>query len=287
MNKELIILKNVSKKYEGKIILENINISIRCNQSLVIVGANGSGKSSLLRIIAGLSFIASGTRVVHEEALKISYVPEHFPKLSFYPIEYLFHMGEIQGLSKPYIHSRVNEFFEIFNISPAMQKTRIRNLSKGSLQKIAVIQALLKTPDILILDEPLSGQDRESQDEFINLLHGLKRQGITIVLACHEHYLVEQIADKVIVVENKGITLDSNFSKPSYQKNDMVISFTMDDKKGLQTLVAIEGVIECSHKDEMEILCVKSEYSDDILIKILNMGGSICSVNHSSGSVKP
>lgn len=287
MNKDLIILRNVSKKYEGKVILENIDLSIPYNQSLVIVGANGSGKSSLLRIIAGLSFIASGTRTVSEESLKISYVPEHFPKLSFYPLEYLFHMGEIQGLSKPYIYCRVTEFFKMFNILPAMQETRIRNLSKGSLQKIAVIQALLTIPDILILDEPLSGQDRESQDKFINLLQDLKRQGVTIILACHEQYLVEQIADSVILIENKRIISDPKFNQPSHRKNEMVISFTIDDDKALQTLLAIEGVTRCYHKDEMNILSVNPEYSDYILTKILNMGGSICSVNYSRRRVRP
>lgn len=286
MDKELIILENVSKKHEGKIILENIDISIRYNQSLVIVGANGSGKSSLLRIIAGLSFIDSGTRTVLEESLKISYVPEHFPKLSFYPLEYLIHMGKIQGLSKTDIQSQVHDFFVKFNISPAMQKTKIRNLSKGSLQKIAVIQALLTEPDILILDEPLSGQDQESQEKFINLLEKLKQQGITIVMACHEQYLVEQFADTVVVIENKRMVSHPNTNQLSRGTIEMVITFTMDDEKAVQIVAGSGGVIDYVFKEAMNTISVKAECSDDLLSKILTMGGSICSVNHAKGRGK-
>lgn len=283
MSKELIILNNVSKKYDDKIILENINISIIDNQSLVIVGSNGSGKSSLLRIIAGLSSISGGRRVVVEESLRISYVPEHFPKLSFYPFEYLLHMGKIQGLSKSYINDRVNEFFAIFNISAIMQKTKIRDLSKGSLQKVAVIQALLTKPDILILDEPLSGQDQESQEKFIHILQDLKKQGTAIVLACHEQYLVEGIADKVIVIENKTIASDSSTSL--CKDDDMIIAFTIHDKSKLSTLESITGVVRFLTKDEIQIFYVKPECSDDILAMILNLGGSICFVNHSTRRV--
>ena len=117
------------------------------------------------------------------------------------------------------------------------------------------------------------------------LLHDLKKQGIAIVLACHEQYLVEGMADKVIVLENKNITLNSNTSLSLHKDDYMVISFTLNDKNAVQRLASIKGVIEILHKDEMTILYVTFECSDDILTKILHVGGSICSVNRSIGRV--
>ena len=76
---DLIKLENVSKDYDGNIVVKEVNLSIRKGQSIGIVGANGSGKSTLLRVIAGLTKVSSGKRL-QKDNIKINYVPEHFPK---------------------------------------------------------------------------------------------------------------------------------------------------------------------------------------------------------------
>src|SRR3989339_717093 len=106
MNNVILELKNLTKKYGNITILDNISLSILKNQCMAIVGTNGCGKSTLLKIIAGLSSIPSGERILNESKcnINIGYVPEHFPKLPLNPIEYLTHMGKIQGL----FNSKIN-----------------------------------------------------------------------------------------------------------------------------------------------------------------------------------
>ena len=95
---DLIKLENVSKDYDGNIVVKEVNLSIRKGQSIGIVGANGSGKSTLLRVIAGLTKVSSGKRL-QKDNIKINYVPEHFPKMNFTPAEYLYHIGTFQGFT--------------------------------------------------------------------------------------------------------------------------------------------------------------------------------------------
>ena len=76
-----------------------------------------------------------------------------------------------------------------------MLHTQLRYLSKGSLQKVGVIQALVTKPDVLLLDEPLSGQDIDSQKVFIRKMKELQKENVTIIMACHEQYLIDQIYD--------------------------------------------------------------------------------------------
>ncbi|AZV58560.1 ATP-binding cassette domain-containing protein [Clostridium sp. AWRP] len=106
---------------------------------------------------------------IYGDKFKIRYVPDRFPKLNFTPCKYIYYMGKIEGLSQTYIDKYSNELFQTFNID-SMKNIRIKCLSKGTIQKVAVIQALISKPNILLLDEPLSGQDDKSQKRFINIV---------------------------------------------------------------------------------------------------------------------
>ncbi|MEN8905242.1 MAG: ABC transporter ATP-binding protein, partial [Clostridiales bacterium] len=207
--KQIISLEGITKKYNNKIVLDNINLSFYDNQSTAIIGANGTGKSTLLKIIAGLLPVDKGKRISHlSRNININYVPERFPKLRMNPREYLFYMGSIQEIEKSNLKKRIEAYLEIFHISENMRKTWINQLSKGSIQKIAVIQALLKTPDVLILDEPISGQDIKSQDVFIRLMKRFKSENVVIIFSCHEEYLIDKLADRVLTIDNNRIKSD-------------------------------------------------------------------------------
>ena len=78
----------------------------------------------------------------------------------------------------------------------------MKNMSKGSLQKVGVIQALMAPHEIMLLDEPLSGQDAQSQEVFISKMNELKEQGITIFISCHEKKLIDELSDKVYTIEH-------------------------------------------------------------------------------------
>ena len=131
-----------------------------------------------------------------EKGPVIHYVPEHFPKMNLTSAQYLSYMGKLDQLSSAELETRIHELSEEFFVLD-MLNIPMKHLSKGSLQKIGVIQAMLKEPDILLLDEPLSGQDVMSQQIFIRKIKEMQKHNVTILMSCHEPYLVDAIADEV------------------------------------------------------------------------------------------
>lgn len=276
MDSCIMSLNNISKSYANVTVLEDINISIEKNECMAVCGMNGCGKSTLLKIIAGISSLSGGERKIHlpNSIIKIGYVPEHFPKISLNPLEYLVHMGKIQGMEKLQVATRVKELFDIFNISSNMQKNWIRNLSKGTIQKVSVIQAILETPDLLILDEPLSGQDINSQDNFVEIIKKYKEKSISIILTCHENDLVEKLADRVVIVKNKTVESDTGLKLKDYT----AICFKSNNLNKIAVTELLKEVYINKEFNEYITIYVPPEKNNDILRKIIDLGCYIHSV---------
>ena len=193
MDPVLISLNAISKYFGRKLILKDINLEITPQKAIAFLGPNGSGKSTLLKIIAGLTTISSGA-VNYAPQLKIAYIPENFPKIDLTPAEFIRALGSIGGLTPEQVSTSMTDLFQAFQMDD-MRDVPIKHLSKGTIQKVAVIQALLTTPDVLLLDEPLSGQDIQSQQLFIRMVQELQQQGAATVMSCHERFLVNQLAN--------------------------------------------------------------------------------------------
>lgn len=211
----MIALKHIVKEYNKKVILNDIHLTIEQGQSLAFTGQNGCGKSTLLKITAGLVRPTEGIICIESGKL-IHYVPEHFPKMNLTAKQYLFYMGKMEKIESAELEKQIHELAEEFFVSN-MLDIPMKYLSKGSLQKIGVIQALLKEPDILLLDEPLSGQDIKSQQVFIQKIKELHGHHVTILMSCHEPYLVDAIADEVYQFVDGKIVLDNRRSAVAVQ----------------------------------------------------------------------
>lgn len=204
----MITLDNIVKQYNKKMVLNGISMTIEKGQSIAFTGHNGCGKSTLLKIISGLVRPTSG-KVSYEGPFLFRYVPEHFPKMNLTAEQYLLSQGKMDGLEDSELKERIQELSEDFFFT-SMLDTPMKHLSKGSLQKAGVIQALLKEPEVLLLDEPLSGQDVMSQQAFIQKMNELRKKGIIILMSCHEPYLVDAITNHVYQIEEGRLTAVHN-----------------------------------------------------------------------------
>lgn len=196
---EIITLENLSKKYDGKTVLNNISQTFCQGQSVAFVGHNGCGKSTLLKIISKLAAPTSG-KVIHGKSLLFHYIPEKFPPVPLTAREFLMRMGTISGINKGKVKHDVEAFAKDFFMEELLD-TQMNALSKGTLQKVGVIQALIKRPDILLLDEPLSGQDTESQKVFIEKINQMRNDNVTVFMSCHEKKLIDAIAADVYTIK--------------------------------------------------------------------------------------
>lgn len=155
-------VEGVGRRYHrrGPWVLRDVELEIPPGTLIRVEGANGSGKSTLLRVIAGINPPTAG-RVTGRP--HTAYVPERFPAaLPFHPLGYLTHLGRVHGLQRAVAAGRASEWLERFAIG-GYATTPLERLSKGTAQKVAVIQALLPEPGLLVLDEAWTGLDRAAR----------------------------------------------------------------------------------------------------------------------------
>ena len=195
MSDTIVALESVSKLYNRSAVLDSISGSFRKGGSVAFVGHNGCGKSTLLKVLAGLVRIDGG-KVRYSRKLKFAYVPEKFTGLEVGMERYLRSIARMEGVDYGKVQQLIKDFF-----LEDMTGIRMDRMSKGSLQKVGVIQALMAKNDILLLDEPLSGQDAESQEVFISKVNELRERGVTIFMSCHEKKLIDELSDQVYTIE--------------------------------------------------------------------------------------
>lgn len=195
-----IVLENISKKYDKRIIIKPFNFEIKKGSSIAIVGHNGCGKSTLIKIMAGLIQPTTGKIIYPNGKPLFHYLPEKFYPTPLNANVYLERMGEIDGIPPKELKEQICKLAEEFYVTEFLS-VPMKSLSKGTLQKIGVIQALLYEPEVLLLDEPLSGQDEESKNVFIRKINKLREKGTTIILSCHEKELTDALAEKKYTIQ--------------------------------------------------------------------------------------
>ncbi|WP_068677344.1 ABC transporter ATP-binding protein [Oceanobacillus sp. Castelsardo] len=270
---KLIELKNISKVYtDKKNVLRNISLTINKKQVIAILGGNGTGKSTLLRIIAGVERPTSGKINYPNKTIKIGYVPERFPKnIRFSPSEYFLYMGKMSGASKDGLTKRIDNLLHRFQLE-GLKNQRIMELSKGNIQKVGLIQSILLKPNLLILDEPLSGLDFEAQGELVKIIGELKQQGTTILITYHESNILESTVDNTFLIHNGNISETETTVKQSIK----LLIIRNVEKSVVKDWGGIHKVVE---KDQQLYLYVSAKESDVILSRVLQLKGSVEAVS--------
>lgn len=194
--------KSIKKTYKRKEILKEVDFSLKKGEAVAFVGTNGCGKSTLLRILAGITTADEG-EIITSPGCSYSFIPDRYEKTGFTIPQFMKH---VQGVLQIDAKEQLKEYYKNFYLED-MLDTPMKQLSKGTLQKAAVIQALLGEKDILFMDEPLSGQDIKSQQFFAQEIKKQKKQGLSIIMACHEPFLIEELADKVYQIKD-GMLID-------------------------------------------------------------------------------
>ncbi|MGQ4892852.1 MAG: ABC transporter ATP-binding protein [Candidatus Njordarchaeia archaeon] len=200
-------------KYYGKVkALNGLNLTVQKGDCVGLLGPNGAGKTTTIKILTGLLKPTQGEAYIRgisvlddpEEALKnvgaMIETPELYPELT--PREMLTYLGKLRGLSDPYLSERIREVLETVKMIDWID-TPIGKFSRGMKQRIAIAQTILHDPEIIILDEPSLGLDPRGMAEVRGVIVDLNRQGKTILVASHLLYEVQQMCNKVALI-NKG-----------------------------------------------------------------------------------
>ncbi len=206
----MIELKQVTKQYGNFTAVDALDFRVDDGEIVGIIGHNGAGKSTTLKMIAGLVAPTSGeVRVMGHDMSKdstaakrvLGYLPEESPLYeNMTAREYLLFFSEVYGLPRKKAQARIDELLGDLNLPQQDQLTG--EFSKGMKRKVAIARALLHDPKLLILDEPNSGLDPLTSFFILNYFKTLRQQGRTILLSAHNLFHVEHICDRVAIIKN-------------------------------------------------------------------------------------
>ena len=215
----MLELKGITKKYNVFPAVDNVSFSIEPGEILGYLGPNGAGKTTTIKMLTGLLEPTSGDIFLQGKKIKnsmvefkkkIGYVPEEpdiYPHLSAY--DYLLMVGRLRQIPEKTLKEKIERFMEFFKLSLEMQSS-ISSYSKGMVQKVLLSAALLHNPDILLLDEPLSGLDVETSLIIKDLVRQLSKEGKIIFYCSHILEVVEKVCSRVIIIHKGKILTDDS-----------------------------------------------------------------------------
>lgn len=199
-------LEGVGRRYgrRGPWVLSGVDLEVPPGALIRVEGANGTGKSTLLRLLAGLDAPTVG-RIVGRP--RTAYVPERFPAtLPFTAADYLIHLGAVHGLSRAAAADAADEWLERFGAAEHA-RTPMSELSKGSSQKVAVAQALLAEPELLVLDEAWTGLDEPARGELERAVVERTAAGGAVVFVDHDPRRLAGLPDATYAVVDGALDL--------------------------------------------------------------------------------
>ncbi|RPE12208.1 ABC transporter ATP-binding protein [Chitinophaga lutea] len=225
----IIAIRNLQKRYGEKQVLKGINLDVFPGQIIGYIGPNGAGKSTTVKILIGLlgDFEGEVTILGHDLrtdtlAIKslIGYVPENaeiYDVLT--PMEYLSFVGKLYQMEDAVIEERATRMLGAFGLLENKDQ-RMDTFSKGMRQKVLITSGLMHNPQIVVLDEPLSGLDANAVIIVKEILALLKREGKTIFYCSHMMDVVEKVSDRIVLINEGSIVADGTFEQLKQAEGD-------------------------------------------------------------------
>jgi ABC-2 type transport system ATP-binding protein len=257
----IVELHNIRKVYDTKVAVEGLTLTIEPGTMFGLLGPNGSGKTSSIRMMIGMTMPDSGTvslfgQPFTREALsRVGYLPEErglYKKMKV--MDQLIFLGRLHGLSEETARARSLAWCERIEITEAIGK-KTEELSKGMQQKIQFIAALLHDPELVIMDEPMSGLDPVNAALLQQTLIDLRKEGKAVLFSTHRMDQVEKMCDSIALISRGKLLLSGSIRevKAGYPRNRLQVAFTGDDSFTRHPAVAeakVEaGVAEITLRD--------------------------------------
>lgn len=223
----VIQLQNIYKSYHSTPVLKGIDLTVAAGQIVGYIGPNGAGKSTTIKILIGMLPDFTGEATVLGMDVKtqsldikqhIGYVPENAALYdTLTPLEYLQFIGQLYTLNSSHIERKALELLRLFQLSEHAN-ARMTTFSKGMRQKVLLISGLLHNPDVIFLDEPLSGLDANAVVLTKEIMRQLVNAGKTIFYSSHIMDVVEKISDRIIIINQGQIIADGTFAELQHQR---------------------------------------------------------------------
>ena len=253
-------VENVSKHFGEKLAVDNISFDINKPGVFGLLGTNGAGKSTTIRMMLGILKKDSGEitwngKKVERKNVNFGYLPEErgiYPKSKIY--EQLLYFAELKGMKKENASKEIDYWMDKLKVSEYKNMTA-EKLSKGNQQKVQFITAILNDPELIVLDEPFSGLDPVNTELLKEVILELVEKGKYIVMSSHQMTSIEEFCSDVVII-NKGKTvLKGNLKeiKDAYKANRLIINTKQDITAEIKDLnLNIEKNIDNNYEIKIE-----------------------------------
>ena len=265
---DFLTLNNITKQFDKHTALSDVSLSVPKGCVFGLLGPNGAGKTTLIRIITQIfaadkgEIFINGKPLIPAHVAQIGYLPEErglYKKMKVG--EQALYLSRLKGMSKHDALKELRKWFRKFEIEDWWER-KVEELSKGMQQKVQFITTILHKPELLIFDEPFSGFDPINANLLKQEILKLRDEGATILFSTHNMGSVEELCDKIVLINNSEKILDGNIGdiKETYKQNIFEVQFAGGFNKS-----------EASHSSSYEILDVnESDKIQSVRFRLLN-----------------
>jgi len=244
-------ISHITKTFGPLKAVDDVSFSIEKGELFGLLGPNGAGKTTTIRCMLDIFKPDSGSVAIlggaMSEAKKdhIGYMPEERGLYQDIPLERcLAYLGSLKGLSPSDVKQRSEGYLERFDLA-AHKTKKVKELSKGMQQKAQIIATLLHQPELLIVDEPFAGLDPVNTQMVKDLLREQHQQGVTIVLCSHQMNLVEELCDRIVLIDHGKVMLYGGLEDIRYQFSGHAVVVRAEgplpELKGIERVEPING----------------------------------------------
>src|SRR5438094_7793397 len=222
MPEVVIKAEALTKRYGANLAVDHIDLKVEAGEIVGILGPNGSGKTTTILMLLGLTEPTSGRAIVAgfdplrdplEVKRRVGYLPD---QVGFYDglsaRDNLAYTGRLAGLPRPDIDARFADAMERVGLA-AVGRNRVRTFSQGMRQRLGLAEVLMKRPSVAILDEPTTALDPHSTQEFLEMIRGLKSDGTAVLLSSHHLDQVQSVCDRVALFNRGRIVLSGTVTE--------------------------------------------------------------------------
>lgn len=221
--------KSLVKSYGQEKVLKGIDLEVGAGQIIGYIGPNGAGKSTTIKVFCGLiddfggdvSVLDLDIRTQSLEVKKrIGYIPENAALYeTLTPMEFMEFVGDMRGIPLDLCRQKVESLMGLFEMKKNVHQ-RISSFSKGMRQKVLVCSALLHNPELVFMDEPLTGLDANSVIMIKEMLVHLANEGKTIFYSSHIMDVVEKISNRIVLIDHGKVVAEGSFAELNSISND-------------------------------------------------------------------
>ena len=258
----VIQTRDLTKSYGSAAAVRGLNLSVEPNCITAFLGQNGAGKSTTIKMLLGLVRPSSGEGIVlgmritdaeenREMRRKVAYVAENKPLYGYMTVE-----QTIRFVSSFYADWRADIASKLLNEYKLPPQRKVKSLSKGMRTKLALLLALARRPELLILDEPSEGLDPVGIEHLLQMLVALAADGVTIFFSSHQIAEVERVADHICILDNGRLLVNASLDelRQSYRRIDLVFPVPPPEREF--QIVGVERIDSKGH--EMRVFVSKN-----------------------------